>query len=117
MRLKRIGFKGRGCLLLGAGATRGAAFIEKDGFPLPFPPLDADFFTQVQRLSVPEHREIARQLLRFTVDEFGVGFTLTMEKFFTQVEALPQVFKNLRITKGQQYRQPDKAMKLFKQAL
>ena len=117
MKIEQIGFRGRGCLLLGAGATRGASFIEKDGYPLPFPPLDADFFTQIQRLSKPANRDIVRRLLRFTVDEFGVGFTLTMERFFTQVEALPQVFRELRISRGQPYRQPDKAMTLFKQAL
>jgi SIR2-like protein len=117
MRIDRIGFHGRGCLLLGAGATRGAAFVEKDGYPLPYPPLDADFFTQIQRVSLSENRDIVRRLLRFTVDEFGVGFTLTMERFFTQVEALPQVFQELRISRGQHYRQPAKAMLLFKQAL
>jgi hypothetical protein len=117
MRLGRIGFHGRGCLLLGAGATRGASFVEKDGFPLPFPPLDADFFSQIQRVSSPANRDVVRQLLRFTVDEFGVGFTLTMEQFFTQVEALPRVFQELRISRGQTYRTPEKAMLLFKQAL
>jgi SIR2-like domain len=117
MDLNRIGFKGRGCLVLGAGATRGASFLERAPVRLPLPPLDADFFTQIQRMTLLSNQQIAKRLLRFTVGEFGVGFKLTMEQFFTQVETLPQIFEQLRITKGRSYRQPASAMRWFRQAL
>jgi hypothetical protein len=115
MDLNRIGQKGRGCLVLGAGATRGATFVERSTLPLP--PLDADFFTQIQRMTNPANRAIAGRLLRFVVGEFGVGFRLTMEQFFTQVETLPQVFEQLRIVRGPSYRQPERALKVFRQTL
>jgi hypothetical protein len=68
-------------------------------------------------MRLPHHRDIAQRLLRFTVGEFGVAFDLTMERFFAQVEVLPQVFDRLRISKGRSYRQPETAISLFKQAL
>jgi hypothetical protein len=116
MDLNHIGQKGRGCLVLGAGATRGATFVEKST-QLPLPPLDADFFTQIQRMTEPANREIARRLVRFVVGEFGVGFQLTMEQFFTQVETLPQIFEQLRIARGRSYRQPERALTLFRKTL
>jgi hypothetical protein len=116
MDLNHIGQRGHGCLVLGAGATRGATFVERAP-RLPLPPLDADFFTQIQRMTQPANRALASRLLRFVVGEFGVGFQLTMERFFTQVETLPQIFDQLRIARGQSYRQPEQALKLFRLAL
>jgi hypothetical protein len=117
MDLNRIGFKSRGCLVLGAGAARGSSFLERAPVRLPLPPLDTDFFTQIQRMTVLANQQLAQRLLRFTVGEFGVGFKLTMEQFFTQVETLPQIFEQLRIVRGRSYRQPATALRLFRQTL
>lgn len=75
---------GRRVILLGAGASRGAAF----GFPSSVePPLNRDFFTQLQRITT-KHTKLVRQVMRDVVDLFGANFSLTLEDYFTQLEFL-----------------------------
>jgi hypothetical protein len=73
--------KGR-VLLLGAGASRGADF----GFRPPCdPPLNRDFFTQLQRIT-QKHDALVRKVMRDVVELFGPNFTLALEDYFTQLE-------------------------------
>lgn len=75
--------KGR-VVLLGAGASRGAAF----GFPSSVqPPLNRDFLTQLQRITT-KHTALVRQVMNDIVDLFGANFSLTLEDYFTQLEFL-----------------------------
>ncbi len=104
---------GSACVLLGAGATRGASFFTKADAPVIRPPLDSDFFTQAQRLGAVAHRKLAHKLLAFTVDYFGVGFRLSMEQFFTQIEVLPDFYKKLAISTGQPSKRPEDARRVF----
>ena len=70
-------------IVLGAGATRGST-LAGDG-ERPLPPLDADFFTQVQRIKHDKHQPYVDSLIQFCHSEFGPGWSLSMEKFFNHV--------------------------------
>lgn len=101
MKIDRIGYSGPTVVVLGAGATRGSSFVPRTSQVLP--PLDADFFTQAQRLPGGEQEALMRELLRYAVRIFGKNFKLTMEGYLTQVEHLGNVFDDYR-TRG---RPPD----------
>lgn len=76
-------------LVLGAGATRGAKFAADDFSPMCDPPLNADFFTQLQRITgPPRRRQLAEQVMKDVVGLFGTNFSLTLEDYFTQLEFL-----------------------------
>ena len=74
-------------ILLGAGATLGSIF---PGFtPECRPPLNADFFTQLQRIT-SKHQKLIRQVMSDVVGLFGSNFSLTLEEYFTQLEFLAE---------------------------
>lgn len=68
------------CLLLGAGASRGASFVGPTW--LCKPPLDGDFFG-ILRSSGLNALPAVRKLLGFVEDEFG-GLEIRMESFYSQ---------------------------------
>lgn len=94
MRIDRIGFSGKAVVVLGAGATRGASFIEKANGALP--PLDRDFFTQAQRISTAKPSWLIEQLVEDVVATFGHNFSLTMEGYLTRLEQLSHVSDDYR---------------------
>jgi hypothetical protein len=52
-------------IVLGAGATRGAYFAAEEFTPTCDPPLNADFFTQLQRITGPaRRRQLVEQVMR-----------------------------------------------------
>ena len=71
--------------VLGAGATRGASFVDPRTDPC-LPPLDSDFFTQLQRVRNQKHRDLVTSVMRDVVDLFGANFDVTMETVFTTLE-------------------------------
>lgn len=74
-------------ILLGAGATRGASFVDERARKAKcLPPLDADFFTQLQRIDNPKHHNTIDQLIGIAVGLFGNNFAATLENLFTTVE-------------------------------
>lgn len=74
---------GRTSVVLGAGATVGTTLRRSKDRPRP--PLDTDFFTQIQRLKNPKHKPYIDALLKFCYTEFGPGWTLGMEQFYNYV--------------------------------
>ena len=64
--------------VLGAGATRGSSFVDPAKNPC-LPPLDLDFYAQLQRIANPKHQKAVREVIQDTVDLFGVNFQVTME--------------------------------------
>lgn len=94
MRIHHIGFEGKSAVFLGAGATRGAEFVENAKGALP--PLDKDFFTQAQRLSVAKPRRLLDKLIADVVSMFGNDFSLTMEGYLTRLEQLSHVLDDYR---------------------
>ena len=71
--------------VLGAGATRGASFVDVMKNPC-LPPLDSDFFTQLQRIQSAKHHETVDSVIRDTTELFGRNFAVTMEAVFTTLE-------------------------------
>jgi SIR2-like domain len=71
--------------VLGAGATRGASFVNPDKNAC-LPPLDTDFYSQLQRIRNKKHEKIITEVIQDTVDLFGVNFNVTMETVFTTLE-------------------------------
>ena len=71
--------------VLGAGATRGASFVDAVKKPC-LPPLDADFYAQLQRIQHKKHADTIKRVIKDTVELFGVNFNVTMELVFTTLE-------------------------------
>jgi len=71
-------------IILGAGATVGASFVENAPVR---PPLNADFFTQLQRSGI-KHRTVVRTVIKDVIDLFGPNFSLTLEDYFSQLESM-----------------------------
>ena len=71
--------------VFGAGATRGASFVDPAKNPC-LPPLDLDFYAQLQRIANSKHQKTVREVIQDTVDLFGVNFQVTMEAVFTTLE-------------------------------
>ena len=94
MKISRIRYSGPTVVVLGAGATRGAQFVPRPSQILP--PLDADFFTQAQRLPAGEESALMQELIHYAVRIFGPNFKLTMEGFLTQIEYLANVFADYK---------------------
>lgn len=75
---------GERLLVLGAGATRGATTSAGREC---LPPLNADFFTQLQRITSSKHQKAVQDVIRDVVSMFGSNFSLTLEEYFTQLES------------------------------
>lgn len=76
---------GKRVVVLGAGASRGAS---TSSGKLCQPPLNADFFTQLQRIVSPKHLDKVTSVVDDIVKLFGPNFNLTMEEYFTQLESM-----------------------------
>jgi hypothetical protein len=78
-------------VVLGAGASRasGQSWDGKRGQKLAcLPPLNADFFTHLQRITIGKYGSTVRDVMGDVVDLFGSNFHLTLEDYFTQLEFL-----------------------------
>lgn len=88
---------GKRVVVLGAGATRGAEYVvaPKPGAPrlLCLPPLNADFFTQLQRIDTVKHQDLIRNVVDDILRIYEPNFTLTLEQYFTQLEAMLAMVK------------------------
>jgi hypothetical protein len=71
--------------VLGAGATRGCSFIDAEKKPC-IPPLDSDFFTQLQRVENPKHQPLIAEVMKDVVTLFGTNFGVTLETVFATLE-------------------------------
>jgi hypothetical protein len=71
--------------VLGAGATRGASFVGSGHDPC-LPPLDADFFRQLQRIQSDKHVATIQRTLHDLDRLFGRTHGLTLETAFSTVE-------------------------------
>lgn len=77
---------GENVVVLGAGATRGAEWVDESSICLP--PLNADFFGQLQRVRSTKHQGVISDVLKDVVALYGPNFTLTLEQYFTQLETM-----------------------------
>jgi len=104
VKIERLGLDESTVVILGSGATRGASFVDKEKSPI-LPPLDADFFSQAQRLKADHSDYSIPDFLESVTQIFGKNAELTMEGFLTQLEHLTVVHKNFRL-KGWPRRSP-----------
>jgi hypothetical protein len=72
-------------VVLGAGATRACSFVNPEVLSC-LPPLDGDFFTQLQRVPDTKHRLHISQVMRDVVSLFGSNFSVSLETAFATVE-------------------------------
>lgn len=82
-------------IVLGAGATRGASFVNEAKDPS-CPPLDGDFFTQLQRIRNTKHKQLIDDVVKDTLEVFGPNFDATMETVFTTLEHTIRMLKATR---------------------
>ena len=71
--------------VLGAGATRGASFVFVTRNPC-LPPLDGDFYSQLQRVSKAKHQSLIKKTIADVVEFYGINFQVTLEAMFTMLE-------------------------------
>jgi hypothetical protein len=100
-------------ILLGAGATVGADF-GKHFKTTVRPPLNRDFFTQLQRIT-GKHETVVKSVIKDVVGLFGPNFDLTLEDYFSQLEFLLEATdlvptKQAAITRSQLRRNRDRLM-------
>ena len=81
---------GKRVVVLGAGATRGAEFVEGRS-PICLPPLNADFFTQLQRIETKKHQRAVDLVLRDVRKVYGSNYRVTPEQYVTQLESLKEM--------------------------
>ncbi len=85
---------GKRVVVLGAGATRGAQFVVRPPQGAAalgcLPPLNADFFTQLQRVTSAKHADTIAGVVGDVVKLYGPNFSITLEEYFTQLEAMFQ---------------------------
>jgi hypothetical protein len=80
-------------VVLGAGASRAAGsdwdrrHAQSQRLAC-LPPLNADFFTHLQRITSRKYGTVVRDVMKDVVDLFGSNFRLTLEDYFTQLEFL-----------------------------
>jgi len=72
-------------VVLGAGATRACSFVNPKKSSC-LPPLDGDFFTQLQRVPDPKHRDHIGVVMADVMQLFGSNFSVTLETAFATVE-------------------------------
>jgi hypothetical protein len=78
-------------VVLGAGATRGASFV--DASTVLCPPLDTDFFSQLRASDLADDDD-GENLLEFVAQEFG-DLDVSMEAFYSQVHLHDQFVAGL----------------------
>src|SRR3954470_21975030 len=88
----------RAVVVLGAGASRGASFVQPGRQVIP--PLDADFFRQAQQLDEATYGEYAKPVLQFIRDEYGIGSVPTLEALFTQLEGFDRFLRQFATGPG-----------------
>ena len=71
--------------VFGAGATKGCSFVNAEQNCC-VPPLDADFYTQLQRIQNPKHKDLIDSVCQDAVLMFGLNFKATLEQMYTTLE-------------------------------
>jgi hypothetical protein len=99
-------------VVLGAGASRGASFV---GTPWrAAPPLDADFFSQLQK--VKPTTEITA-LLAFVRAEFGARMQVSMEEFYSQADYTERFQSAFGVDPGRRAKRYRNALDQFHKSL
>lgn len=110
MKLYRFNTQKKAVVILGAGASRGASFVRNKKI---LPPLDNDFFEQLQRIPTTGRDLPHLQLLRLAREEFGPLLDITMESFFSQIQFLDDFHNALKVDRGSGIKRYRKILNIF----
>jgi len=80
--------------IFGAGATRGCSFVKPHINPC-LPPLDADFFTQLQRSKHKKNKSLVENVMADVVDLFGQNFGVSMETVFSVMDQTIRMLEHI----------------------
>ncbi len=115
MDIPSLGLKNRKTLvILGAGATRGASFVEADA-AVP-PPLDRDFF-QVLQLSASGRSAEGRSLIEHVRTVYGPALEIGLETVFNNLDAARIFHKEFNVTRGRILEAPLRLIDALRTAL
>ena len=85
--------------VLGAGATRALASVKgNEERPACLPPLNADFFTQLQRIEYENEQNLISDVVRDVVLYFGPNFDVNLETVFSTYEHQLKLTANVKKT-------------------
>jgi hypothetical protein len=104
--------------ILGAGATRGCSFVnemKRRGHCLP--PLDGDYFTQLQRVSNKAHAARIKRLVEGLVNWFGSNYSLGMEQVFCHLEHAERMLDHLGKEASEDYKKVTALKKDLEQSI
>jgi hypothetical protein len=100
-------------VVLGAGATRGASFVEGQRVP---PPLDRDFFRTLQ-MSRTGRSSAGRDLLEHVRHVYGPALDIGMETVFTNLDAARTFHRELKVDPGPRVQRPTQLIAAFNEVL
>ncbi len=86
-------------VVLGAGATRACSFVDAKKESC-IPPVDADFFTQLQRVRNPKHQDQIDAVMSDVVRLFGSNFSVSLETVFATLEHTIRMLKTTGSTRA-----------------
>lgn len=115
MNLKTFGLpalKRKSLVVLGAGASRGASFVQDPTSALP--PLDRDFFQQLTRMPATP---AADRLLEFVRAEYGHELGVSMEQFFSEADYTDRFHSELSVDRGPKIKRYERALDDFMHCL
>lgn len=104
MDVPALGLRERNTLvILGAGATRGASFVDGDGHLVP--PLDRDFFQTLQMSGAGRTTE-GRQLIDHVRTVYGSALGVGLETVMNNLDSARKFHSAFKITKGRHLEEP-----------
>jgi hypothetical protein len=110
-----LGLKDRKTLvILGAGATRGASFVEPDA-AVP-PPLDQDFF-QVLQMSASGRSDEGRKLIDHVRTVYGPALNTGLETVFNNLDAARIFHQKFNVTSGRILEEPKRLIDALRTVL
>ncbi len=115
MHIPSLGLKRRTTLvILGAGATRGASFVNPET-AVP-PPLDQDFF-QVLQMSAAGRSDEGRKLIDHVRTVYGPALNVGLETVFNNLDAAQTFHQKFNVTRGRILEEPKRLIDALRTVL
>lgn len=105
----------RTLVVLGAGATRGASFVD-DTSHLHLPPLDPDFFRLLSRSPAGRSQQ-ARALLQYVQKNHSPTLDVSMEAIFIELQGSAEFYEQFNVGRGRIVREPQRIIDHFYRVL
>lgn len=102
-------------VILGAGASRGASFVDRDDC-LYKPPLDIDYF-KLLAVSPAGRSQQARALLKYVRDNYSPTLDVSMEAVFVELQGAAEFYRDFKIDRGRIMGRPQRTIEHFYKVL